>query len=167
MQAMQIGEVARRTGVSTMTIRYYEDIGVMPRPQRASNGYRDYQTDAIERLRFVRDARETGLTLAEISSILELRGQGEATCHHVLELLERHLEDVDRRIETLRASRDQYLMLIERAKSLEPADCTDPNRCQTISAGPARSLDRLGDSTDQWRREKRRRTKTTSPPGER
>ena len=65
MQTMRIGEVARRTGVSTMTIRYYEVIGVMPRPPRASNGYRDYQTDAIERLSFVRDAQKTGLTLAE------------------------------------------------------------------------------------------------------
>ena len=161
MQTMQIGEVARRTGVSTMTIRYYEDIGVMPRPPRASNGYRDYQADAIERLRFVRDARETGLTLAEISSILELRGQGEATCHHVVELLERHLEDVVRRIETLRASRDLYETLIERAKTLEPADCTDPNRCQTISLEAGEIASQSDGSDAPWRH--RRQVGTASP----
>ena len=160
---MKIGELARRAGVSTMTIRYYEDIGVMPRPPRASNGYRDYRPDAIDRLRFIRDAQETGLTLAEISSILELRGHGEATCHHVIDLLERHLEDVVRRIETLRASRDQYLMLIERAKTLEPADCTDPNRCQTISAGPAGALARRQALAERWHRAASHEKTETAP----
>jgi MerR family copper efflux transcriptional regulator len=152
IRAMKIGEVARRTGVPTMTIRYYEDIGVMPPPARASNGYRDYRPDAIDRLEFVREAQETGLTLEEISSILELRSHGQATCHHVVDLLERHLEDVDCRIETLRASRDLYSKLIERARTLEPADCTDPNRCQTISAGPARAPTRRQAPTERWQR---------------
>ena len=133
MEAMRIGALARETGLSTMTIRYYEDIELMPRPSRAPNGYRDYRPEAIERLHFIREAQETGLTLAEIASILELRAQGQSSCHHAVELLEGHLEDVDRRIEALRASRDHYALLIARAKTLEPADCTDPNRCQTIA----------------------------------
>jgi MerR family copper efflux transcriptional regulator len=137
MQSMRIGEVARRTGVTAKTIRYYEDVGVMPPPSRTPNHYRDYGPDAVDRLTFVREAQESGLSLAEIASILELRGQGEPTCQHVAELLSRHLEDVDRRIEVLRASREVYLTLIERARTLEPADCTDPNRCQTISTTPA------------------------------
>ncbi|MEX1344754.1 MAG: heavy metal-responsive transcriptional regulator, partial [Candidatus Limnocylindrales bacterium] len=111
---MRIGEVARSSGLSPTTIRYYEDIGLVPEPARAPNGYRDYEPDAIERLRFISDAQNSGLTLAEIASILELRAQGEPTCHHTIELLERHLEDVDRRIESLVASRDLYARLIAR-----------------------------------------------------
>jgi DNA-binding transcriptional MerR regulator len=130
---MRIGEVAKRSGLSATTVRYYEDIGLLPQPARAANGYRDYEPEAVERLRFVRDAQDSGLTLAEISSILELRAQGESTCHHTIELMERHLEDVDRRIESLRASRDVYAKLIARAITLDPTDCTDPDRCQTIS----------------------------------
>ena len=131
---MKIGDVAHQTGLTTSTIRYYEDIGLVPPPARASNGYRDYGTDAVERLRFIRDAQESGLSLSEVASILELRSQGESTCHHVIELMERHLADVDQRIERLHASRELYAGLIARAKRLDPADCTDPDRCQTIAA---------------------------------
>jgi MerR family copper efflux transcriptional regulator len=133
---MRIGDVARQSGLPSTTIRYYEEVGLMPEPARSANGYRDYGRDAVERLRFVRDAQESGLTLAEIASILELRSQGRTTCHHVIELMERHLEDVDRRIASLQASRKLYATLIARARTLDPADCTDPDRCQTIAALP-------------------------------
>ncbi len=132
---MKIGELGRRTGVPTKTIRYYEDIRLLPEPDRAPNGYREYRDDAVARLRFIRDAQGTGLTLMEIASILDLRGHGEGTCHHVIELLDRHLDDLDRYIENLHDTRDQLVALTERAKSLDPEDCTDPNRCQTIAAG--------------------------------
>jgi DNA-binding transcriptional MerR regulator len=130
---MRIGELAHKTGVSTKTIRYYEDIGLLAPPEREPNGYRDYGEDALERLRFIRDAQATGLTLTEIASILDLRGKGVATCHHVLNLLERHLEDLDRHISKLRKTRRQLVIITERARSLNPADCTDSIRCQTIS----------------------------------
>jgi DNA-binding transcriptional MerR regulator len=135
-ETMRIGNVAHQTGLTTTTIRYYEDIGLVPPPTRAPNGYRDYAPEAVERLRFVRDAQDSGLSLSEIASILELRSQGESTCEHVIELMERHLEDVDRRIERLQASRELYAGLIARAKRLDPADCTDPDRCQTIASTP-------------------------------
>ena len=132
---MRIGELAARTGLTTKTIRYYEDIGIMPAPSRAANGYRDYRPEAVDRLEFVRDAQASGLSLAEIASVLELRGQGRATCHHVVDLLGRHLVEMDRRIEAMQASRDAYAEMIERARTLDPAECTDPERCQTIAAG--------------------------------
>ena len=132
---MKIGEVANQTGVSTKTIRYYEDIGVLPEPDRSSNGYRTYHQTTVDRLRFVRDAQATGLTLTEIASILDLREQGASTCEHVTHLLERHLEHLDRHIAALQRTRGQLVGLTQRAGQLDPADCTDPNRCQTIMAG--------------------------------
>jgi DNA-binding transcriptional MerR regulator len=138
---MRIGEVARESGLSPATIRYYEGIGLMPEPPRAPNGYRDYEPSAVERLRFISDAQDSGLTLAEIGSILELRAHGEPTCQHTIELMERHLEEVERRIERLRASRDLYAELIARARTLDPAECTDPDRCQAISTAPGLALD--------------------------
>jgi DNA-binding transcriptional MerR regulator len=146
MAGMRIGELARQTGASTKTIRYYEDIGLLPPPEREPNGYRDYDESALERLRFIRDAQATGLTLTEIASILDLRGKGVATCHHVLNLLERHLEDLDRHIAKLKKTRKQLVALTERARSLDPADCTDSIRCQTISvAGDAAMSGREGE----------------------
>jgi MerR family transcriptional regulator, copper efflux regulator len=132
---MRIGELARRTGVPTKTIRYYEEIGLLPEPARDHNDYRNYADDAVDRLAFVRDAQATGLTLTEIASILDLRGQGEATCLHVIGLLERHLTAVDRHIETLRETRKKLATLTEQAKSLDSTLCSDPNRCQTITRG--------------------------------
>ncbi|MDH5371514.1 MAG: heavy metal-responsive transcriptional regulator [Acidimicrobiia bacterium] len=133
---MQIGELAGQVGVTAKTVRYYEEIGLLPTPDRAPNGYRDYQSDAVGRLRFIRDAQDTGLTLTEIASILDLRDHGETTCDHVVGLLERHLEDLDRHIETLQQTRVKLAVLTKRAEQLNPADCIDPNRCQTIEAGP-------------------------------
>lgn len=130
---MRIGELARRTGTTTKTIRYYEEIGLLPEPDRDLNDYRDYSDDAVDRLEFIRDAQATGLTLTEIASILDLRRQGEATCHHVVDLLERHMVALDKHIKTLRQTRKKLGELTDRARSLDPADCVDPNRCQTIS----------------------------------
>jgi MerR family copper efflux transcriptional regulator len=130
---MRIGELAQRTGTTTKTIRYYEDIGLLPEPARDHNDYRNYSGDAVDRLEFIRDAQATGLTLTEIASILDLRSQGETTCHHVIDLLERHMTALDRHIETLRVTRKKLASLAERARNLDPADCVDPNRCQTIS----------------------------------
>ncbi|MEX0699494.1 MAG: heavy metal-responsive transcriptional regulator [Acidimicrobiia bacterium] len=133
---MRIGELAHRTGTTTKTIRYYEDIGLLPEPARDHNDYRDYSEDVVDRLEFIRDAQATGLTLNEIASILDLRSQGESTCHHVIDLLEGHMTALDRHIKSLRATRKKLASLTEGARSLNPAACVDPNRCQTISHAP-------------------------------
>jgi DNA-binding transcriptional MerR regulator len=129
---MKIGQLAERTGVSTKAIRYYEDIGVLPEPERASNGYRRYSPVAADRIAFIRDAQTAGLTLVEIQMILELRDGGEATCGHVIGSLEAHLEELDRQMDDLRRTRERLTDIIARARSLDPAECNDPNRCQTI-----------------------------------
>ncbi|HEX9863783.1 MAG TPA: heavy metal-responsive transcriptional regulator [Acidimicrobiia bacterium] len=130
---MRIGELADRTGTTAKTVRYYEEIGLLPEPDRGANDYRDYSEDAVDRLSFIRDAQATGLTLTEIASILDLRSQGETTCHHVIDLLERHMTALDKHIKGLRETRKKLASLTEQARNLNPADCVDPNRCQTIS----------------------------------
>ncbi len=132
---MKIGQLADRCGVSTKTIRYYEDIGLLAEPARTSSGYRNYSDDAVERLRFVRDAQATGLTLAEIASVLELKGSGERSCGHTMALIDEHLASIDRQIEQLAAARAQLADLADRGRTLDPAACTDPNRCQVIADG--------------------------------
>jgi len=131
---MRIGELGDQAGVSTKTIRYYESLGLLAEPARTASGYRDYEVGAVERLRFVRDAQATGLTLAEISSVLELKSTGERSCTHTTDLLDRHLSDLDEQIERLMQARKTLTQLAQRAQSLDPAACTDPNRCQVITA---------------------------------
>ena len=129
---MKIGQLAQRTGVSTKTIRYYEEIGVLPEPPRATNGYRRYEEGAADRIGFIQDAQSAGLSLNEIQMILDLRDSGEATCGHVISSLEMRLEDVERQMEDLRRTRSRLGEIIARARSLDPTHCSDPNRCQTI-----------------------------------
>ena len=129
---MRIGELGRRSGVSAKAIRYYESLGLIDEPDRTAGGYRDYGDDAVERLRFVKDAQATGLTLAEIASVLELKGTGRRSCAHTMELLDRHLVELDEQIERLTEARTTLRTLADRARGLDPSNCTDPNRCQVI-----------------------------------
>lgn len=131
---MRIGALADRSGLTTKTIRYYESIGLIDEPERTPSGYRDYGEAAVERLRFIRDAQASGLSLCEVQSILELKDAGARSCDHTIALLQRHIADIDHHIARLQVARSELVALAERAGRLDPADCTDPNRCQVISA---------------------------------
>lgn len=129
---MKIGELADRGGVTAKTVRYYESIGLMAPPERRANGYREYADDALERLRFIRDAQASGLSLAEAGEILRMKDQGESTCSHSRALIDRHLHDIDAQIASLLAAKAELTSLARRADLLDPSGCTDPNRCQVL-----------------------------------
>lgn len=100
--AFQISEVAERVGVSAKTIRYYEQVGLLPQPVRSEAGYRLYGVDDEERLRFICTARRTGFTLGEIKEILGLRDCGTTPCDYVRTAIRRHLGELDGQISELR-----------------------------------------------------------------
>jgi MerR family copper efflux transcriptional regulator len=131
---MRIGELGEAVGLTAKTIRYYESIGLVPEPRRTPSGYRDYGADARERLEFVKQAQASGLTLAEIGSILEIKDAGGQSCEHTRMLLLRHLEGLDAQIEAMQQQRRELAELAERAGGLDPSTCTDAHRCQVISA---------------------------------
>jgi MerR family copper efflux transcriptional regulator len=120
VRIVRIGEVAQRSGVNTPTIRYYEDIGLLPEPARTGSGYRDYSATAVARLSFIRAGQSTGLSLGEIREMLALRESGEQPCPHVISLLERHASDLAERIATLEQMRNDLLGLTEQARRLPP-----------------------------------------------
>ncbi|MBG6185586.1 DNA-binding transcriptional MerR regulator [Arthrobacter sp. CAN_A214] len=131
---MLIGKVAAITGVDGQTIRFYERQGLLPAPRREPNGYRSYDDAAIiGRLQFIRAAQTSGLTLAEIGSVLGLRDAGEAPCAHVSLLLEQKLVDVSARQRELAALATELEQLIETGHDLDPADCADADICRIIA----------------------------------
>jgi len=134
---MRIGALAEQGSVSTKTVRYYESIGLLQAPERTASGYRDYDEAAVERLLFIRDAKASGLSLGEITSVLELKEAGQGSCAHTADLLDRHLAEIDAQIERLRLARRSLADLAARGRTLDPARCTDPNRCQVITSGAA------------------------------
>lgn len=129
---MHIGEVARRAGVTVKTIRYYERIGVLDEPRRLASGYRDYESDVVERLRFIRASQSSGLRLGEIRGIVALRDRNESPCAHVLALLMRRGEEIDQQIVDLRRARDTIDHLVARAQGLRPRDCSPSSVCHLI-----------------------------------
>lgn len=131
---MRIGQIGQLAGVDTPTIRYYESLGLLPDPPRTESGYRDYPPEAVDRLRFIREAQASGLSLAEIGSVLDMRDAGERTCGHVISLLESHLTQITAQLEALQETHRLLSDMVGRARSKDPAACADPNRCQTIEA---------------------------------
>lgn len=130
---MRIGALAELSGLSTQTIRYYESIDLLAEPERTPSGYRHYSADAVERLRFVRDAQACGLTLAEVEALLSMKDAGDATCEHTRSFLHRHVGDIDAQIERLQVARTEMQALLDRADRLDAATCTNLNRCQVIA----------------------------------
>lgn len=130
---MRIGEVAAAAGLPTQTIRFYERKGLLPPPQRGPNGYRVYDAPTLTRLQFIRSGQGAGLTLVEIATILEIRGEGARPCAHVSELLSAKLRDVQIRQLELAALEGELEGLISRSHRLDPADCTDAQICHIIA----------------------------------
>jgi DNA-binding transcriptional MerR regulator len=108
---MVIHELTQQTGVSAKTIRYYESIGLLPRPKRAENNYRQYSPPDVERLRLIASARNLGLSLADIAEILDARDNGIAPCQRVLDSIAQQLNAIDRRIADLLTLRDSLRQL--------------------------------------------------------
>lgn len=98
---MRIGELARRTGISQETIRYYERIALLAAPERNPANYREYAPAEVDRLRFIGNCRSLDMTLDEVRQLLELRDNADARCGEANALLNEHLQHVQHRIEEL------------------------------------------------------------------
>ena len=99
---ISIGILARRSGVQAETIRYYESEGLLPKPERTAGGYRLYGTSDIERLSFIRQARELGFKVASVRRLLSLADRKVDTCDEVRELATAHLGEVRTKLADLR-----------------------------------------------------------------
>lgn len=96
------GELAVKIGCNIETIRYYEQIGILPPPQRSEGGHRLYGEEMVKRLHFVRRSRDLGFTLEEIRGLLRLVDGGKYTCSQIEKLALDHVADIRRKISDLR-----------------------------------------------------------------
>ncbi|MBI2248051.1 MAG: heavy metal-responsive transcriptional regulator [Armatimonadetes bacterium] len=119
---MRIGELANRTGIPAKTIRYYEQIGILPKTPRTAAGYRVYDEDAVDRLEFVRKAKDLGLTLVDIHEILDVRDHGASPCPYVVHLLDRKIEELTGRLAGMQALRNDLRAVRRTVSSLPPAE---------------------------------------------
>jgi MerR family mercuric resistance operon transcriptional regulator len=108
---LKIGKVARNAGLAIDTVRYYEREGLLQKPARTASGYRHYTPDAVARLRFIRQAKDLGFSLAEIKELLALRVTPGKSCADVRAHAQHKIADVDRRIASLKRVRGALVKL--------------------------------------------------------
>ena len=142
---MRIGILAQACGLSTKTIRFYEECGLLPPAPRTSGGFRDYPPETVDRLRFIRDAQGAGLALVDIAGILALRDNGEAPCAHVETVIAERLAQIERRLADLHATRTALRELARRAGQLDPDTCVETDICAILAR---RQQERAGRGTN-------------------
>ncbi len=124
VNALTIGKLAARGGVSVQTVRYYERSGLLPKPARAASGYRLYEHDAIGRLTFIKQAQQLGFSLSEIQDLLSLRMQSGTTCADVRQRAREKILGVSKKIEDLQRIRSALTKLAAACRGKGPtADC--------------------------------------------
>ena len=124
----QIGPVARELGINPKTIRYYEEISLIPAAQRTKTGYRIYAQADIDRIAFILRARELDFSLDDIGEILDLREGGEAPCLYVTDLVQKQLSVIDAKIAALNQLRDELEEVQRQAKTI-PRDVIADKEC--------------------------------------
>lgn len=103
----KIGDVAKTSGVSIETLRFYEKIGLLERPHRTESGYRIYGDEIIERLSFIKKSQALGFTLDEIRELIEHKRGGENPCKHVRAKVKTRLEEIDEKLKQLTRFRNE------------------------------------------------------------
>ena len=125
---MRIKQFSQLTNLSAKTIRYYEDIGLLPPSNRLGNGYRDYDETDVDRARFVAGARGLDFSLDDIQEILGLREQREAPCRVVLDMLRERASEISQRIAELQRM-EAELRELHRLGLTFPTDDVDGKNC--------------------------------------
>lgn len=121
--SLSIGELARRTGVSTRTIRYYEELGILPSPQRTDGGTRRYPREYIFFVEGARTLKDLGFGLEEIAELGKFALTGTWDSEHSRSMITRKLAELEHRIKVLNRLHD---LVVEASKSSEKGDASVP-----------------------------------------
>jgi MerR family mercuric resistance operon transcriptional regulator len=122
-EGLAIGKLSELSGVNIETIRYYEKIGILPRPSRAKNGRRVYGPGAVRLVAFVRRSRELGFPLDEVRSLLRLGAPEKASCGEVREIGIRHLNVIRAKLADLKEFEALLTAAVTRCSGSSSTDC--------------------------------------------
>jgi DNA-binding transcriptional MerR regulator len=123
MQGVPIGEAARQSGVKVPTIRYYEQIGLLPAPVRSEGNRRHYDDADLRRLVFIRHARELGFAIDAIRTLLTLQDNPSQPCATADVIAKARLAEVDQRINSLVALKAELELMVEGCSRGRVAEC--------------------------------------------
>jgi MerR family copper efflux transcriptional regulator len=129
MKSMHIGRLAEQANVSVDTVRYYERAELLPPPSRTASGYRTYPAGTVERLQFIRRAKDLGFSLDEIRDLLALSDQRGTGVSEIREIAARRLAEVEARLAELSRLRDGLKQLVDACPGQG-----DPDGCPIVNA---------------------------------
>ncbi|MFT3731746.1 MAG: helix-turn-helix domain-containing protein [Hyphomicrobium sp.] len=118
-----IGELARRAGYAVQTLRYYEQIGLMPKPARSEGGQRRYTDVLLKRLLFIRHARDLGFSIDDIRSLLDLAARPDQSCGSADDIATTHLEAIDAKIGSLKTLRREIAQMLKCCTKKRISEC--------------------------------------------
>jgi len=117
---LNIGQVAKQTGVTVETIRFYEKQGLIATPLRSDAGYRQYPSETVKRVRFIQHAKEVGFTLKDIGELLALRREPGSSCTDIKLRATQKIEDVDKKIQELKRIREALARMVMKCSGRGP-----------------------------------------------
>lgn len=123
MKGMAIGEAAQKCGIKVPTIRYYEQIGLLPAPPRSVNNRRFYSDSDIHRLAFIRHARELGFDIDAIKTLMSLQDDPRQSCKMADIIAKARLAEVDQRIRSLTALKEELERMVEGCRHGRVEEC--------------------------------------------
>ena len=119
---MNVRDAGKRSGLPSKTIRYYDEIGLVV-PDRRENGYRDYDSRAVQKLAFLKRARQLGFSIEDCRQLLSLYEDKERASADVKTLAEKHLTEIDTRLEELQQLRNTLKHLVHACHGDDRPDC--------------------------------------------
>ena len=122
MASLTIGQVAKRADVGVETVRFYERKGLLSEPNRKPSGYRQYDEEVIDRLRFIKRAKELGFTLNEVKELLSLRLDPATTCAEVKTRAAEKIKDIEARIHSLQRMKKALVKVTNDCSGQGPVD---------------------------------------------
>ncbi|WP_170392752.1 MerR family transcriptional regulator [Ruegeria faecimaris] len=120
---LTIGTLGKKTGTKVQTIRYYEQIGLMPEPGRTEGGQRRYGHTELDRLAFIRHARQLGFSLEAIRELLDLSDDPDRPCHEADSIARRQLKQIEQRMARLEALRTELERMVHECSGGNTSDC--------------------------------------------
>ena len=120
---LTIGTLGKKTGTKVQTIRYYEQIGLMPEPGRTEGGQRRYGDAELDRLSFIRHSRQLGFSLEAIRELLDLSDDPDRPCHEADVIARRQLNQVEQRLARLEALRKELERMVLECSGGNASDC--------------------------------------------
>ena len=121
---LSIGELSRRTGVKVTTIRFYENEGLLPAPERNGGNQRRYEKQHLARLHFIRHARDLGLSMGAVRELADLSDQPSHSCEEANRIASEHLGDVLNRIERLQSLAEELARIAKSCRGGTIGQCS-------------------------------------------